>query len=262
MSTPEATNNPYGDPGYRWRRRFSLGLGALWVVLSLLEGAWLRAAAFAVMTITAYLVTQSQRFQRNYRRRWERGRARKAAKAGSASTRPTIYVVDRIDGPAAGARTWLLAGLIVTSVGGALLFVASFLPWFTISLASIGSSLSISANGWEGPRSAFSGGAAILGVAVAAAAMMVLLRSLSGEGWQLVVGGWIAAGFGAVALLLVMIKLAQVQPTFLERGPAFWVAGIGAVGVMIGGVLTGLFAARFVAATSVARSPLAPPPPG
>jgi hypothetical protein len=139
--------------------------------------------------------------------------------------------------------------------------------------------VSVSVNGWNGPRSAFSGGAALLGLAVAGAAVMFLMLLLSGEGpRQLVAGGWIAAGVGGVALLLVLIKLAQDQPTLLKRGPAFLVAAVGCVGVISGGVLTGLFAARFVAAASAgdrpiagnlasaaraaARSPLVPPPPG
>lgn len=91
----------------------------------------------------------------------------------------------------------------VTLAAGAVLFVAGFLPWYSISIGSV----SFSRNGWQSPGAMWSVLPILIGMALAAA---VVVRKISDATVPQEIGGvsWAKIHFGAgtAALVCVAIK--------------------------------------------------------
>lgn len=119
--------------------------------------------------------------------------------------------------------------------GGIVMLIASFLPWYEVSVSFGEFSASASANGWEAPGAIFSILAVLIAVALAGAVLApkfgnVQLPALgSGITW----GQAFVAGGGA-ALVLIVIKFLNESGS-LSYG--FFVGLVAAIALAAGGYL-------------------------
>ncbi len=149
-------------------------------------------------------------------------------------------------------------------VAGALLLIASFLPWYRVDLGPFGD---ISRNGWQSPGAFWSMLAVFIGLAMAVAVGLknftdvALPDKPAGRTWaEVYLGG------GALALLLVVIKFIA-ESSNLSYG--FYIGflatlALAAGGAMMfrdaGGVLPGIGGSGSSGGSPPASPPPSPPP--
>ena len=118
--------------------------------------------------------------------------------------------------------------------GGILLFIASFLPWYKVTVSIGDFSASASANGWEAPGAIFSILAVIIGVVLAVAAVGPKLGNMQLPNLGSVTWGQAFVGGGAAALALVIIKFLN-ESSSLSYG--FYLGFIAALALAAGGYM-------------------------
>ena len=148
---------------------------------------------------------------------------------------------------AAGSQlgTGLNAGAIVGVAAGVVLFVASFLPWYSIDAFGF----SFNRNGWQSPGAEWSIAAAGTGVATVLPVLLMLLTR-RGSPWTV---AWALAILlvGVGALTLVLLKLTE-ESSYLSYG--FYIAVTAAAAVIAGGVLASVLAfVQFLAVDEARR---------
>jgi hypothetical protein len=129
-------------------------------------------------------------------------------------------------------RALSIGGKIIL-IAGVVLFIAGFLPWYSIDLGPFGD---VTRNGWESPGAIWSMLAIVIGLAMA---VMVVLKDLTDVEIPDNVGGvtWpkIFLGAGAATLLLVIIKLLNESS---HMGFGFYVGILAAIALAgAGGLL-------------------------
>jgi hypothetical protein len=120
----------------------------------------------------------------------------------------------------------LRPGELVGAIGGLGLLVALFLPWY-----SLGDSFDLTA--WQAfsVTDIFLAAAAVMGMSVA---VCVLLRiSVSYP----VAGSSVATGFGAVAVVLVVIKTTSPPGAGLDADYGAWLGLVSATAITYGGYM-------------------------
>lgn len=119
----------------------------------------------------------------------------------------------------------------ITLAAGAVLFVAGFLPWYSISVGSV----TFSRNGWQSPGAMWSVLAILIGMALAA---VVALRKLSDANIPEEIGGltWpkIHLGAGTAALVFLAIKFLN-ESSYLGFG--FYLGFLAAAALTLAGFL-------------------------
>ncbi len=119
----------------------------------------------------------------------------------------------------------------VIVVAGALLLIASFLPWYRVSAFGF----TASAHGWEAPNAIWSILAVFVGLAMAGAVVLKtftdvqLPADIGGQSW-----GRVYLGGGVLAVLLVVIKFIA-ENSNLSYG--FYVGLLATLGLAAGGAL-------------------------
>jgi hypothetical protein len=134
--------------------------------------------------------------------------------------------VDKINEMSTGEK--LIAG------GGLVLLIASFLPWYKVSVGIGDFSASFSANGWEAPGALWSILAVICGVVLAGAVLGPKFANMQLPALGSVTWGQAFLGLGAAALALVIIKFLS-ESSSLSYG--FYLGFIAAVALAAGGYL-------------------------
>jgi hypothetical protein len=135
--------------------------------------------------------------------------------------------MDKLNSLSTGEK--LIAG------AGVLMLIASFLPWYNIDFGIEGFAVgSISRNGWQSPGALWSILATIIGVVMAGAVLAPKLGNVRLPDLGTVT--WVQAllGLGALAVLLVLLKLVS-ESSYLSFG--FFLGIIAAVGLAAGGYL-------------------------
>lgn len=135
--------------------------------------------------------------------------------------------MDKINEMSTGEK--LIAG------GGIVLLIASFLPWYKVSVSALGFSASASASGWESPGALFSILAVIIGVVMAAAVLAPKFSTvqLPDLGGSLTWGQAYFAG-GIATLVLVIIKFLD-HSSNLSYG--FFLGFLAAIALAAGGYM-------------------------
>jgi hypothetical protein len=118
--------------------------------------------------------------------------------------------------------------------GGVVLLIASFLPWYKVTVSVGTFSASASANGWEAPGSIFSILAVIIGVVLAGAVLGPKFGNMQLPALGSVTWGQAFVGGGAAALALVIVKFLN-ESSSLSYG--FFLGFIAAAAVAGGGYL-------------------------
>jgi hypothetical protein len=131
----------------------------------------------------------------------------------------------------------LTTGDLIAGVGGVVLLIALFLPWYGVSVDVAGFSASESASGWE-----VLGFIDILLFLISVAAVAIVAARAAGALPDDVPAPVILLGLGALAVLLVLYRIADI-PTDgdvpaqvdLSRKVGIFIALIGAGAVAYGG---------------------------
>jgi hypothetical protein len=129
----------------------------------------------------------------------------------------------------------------VIAVSGIVLFIASFLDWFTIELdfgLGLGSAGEVGANGWD-VGFFWAGVPAIIGLAMVA---VVAIKAFSPDtklpdlpvGWG---QAMFIAGCVAAAIVLLKLLLGEDPSEFVKRAIGLYLAAIAALGLAAGGFL-------------------------
>jgi len=134
--------------------------------------------------------------------------------------------MDKINELSTGEK--LIAG------GGILLLIASFLPWYKVSVSFGDFSASASANGWEAPGALFSILAVIIGIVLAGAVLGPKFGNMQLPALGSITWGQAFVGGGGAALLLLVIKFLN-ESSSISYG--FFVGFIAAAALAAGGYL-------------------------
>ncbi len=118
--------------------------------------------------------------------------------------------------------------------GAVLLLIASFLPWYKVTVSFGGFSESFSANGWEDPGALWSILALLIGLAMAVAVLGPKLGNMQLPALGSVTWGQALLGAGAVALAFIIIKFLD-ESSSISYG--FFLGFIAAVALAAGGYL-------------------------
>jgi hypothetical protein len=133
-------------------------------------------------------------------------------------------LMERFRALSVGGKIILIAGLV--------LFIAGFLPWYSIDLGPFGD---VTRNGWESPGAIWSMLAIVIGLAMA---VMVVLKDLTDVEIPDNVGGvsWpkIYLGAGVATLLLLIIKFLNESS---HMGFGFYVGILAALALAAAGGL-------------------------
>ncbi len=149
----------------------------------------------------------------------------------------------------------LTTGDIIAGVGGIVLLISLFLPWYGVSVDVAGFTASESASGWEAL-----GFIDILLFLISVAAVAVVAARAAGMLPAEVPGAVVLLGLGALAVLLVIYRIIDIpaedvpNEIDLSRKTGVFIALIGASAVAYGGWRTNSEAPR-------AGAPAAAPPP-
>ncbi len=133
-------------------------------------------------------------------------------------------IVEKFQALAIGEKIILVAGVV--------LFIAAFLPWYSISLEGFGT---FSRSGWQSPGALWSILAVFIGLAMSGAITLKtftdvkLPDDIAGQSWAKV-----HLGAGSVSLLLVIIKFIN-EGSFLGFG--FYLGLLAAAALAAGGFL-------------------------
>ena len=128
----------------------------------------------------------------------------------------------------------LSTGEKLISGGGILLLIASFLPWYKVSVSFGEFSASASANGWQDPGAIFSILAVILGVLMVGAVLGPKFGNMQLPALGSITWGQAFLGAGAAILVLVVIKFLN-ESSSISYG--FFLGFIAAVALAAGGYL-------------------------
>jgi hypothetical protein len=128
----------------------------------------------------------------------------------------------------------LSLGEKLIAAGGVLLLIASFLPWYRVSVRFGEFSASASANGWEAPGALFSILAVLIGVVLAGAVLGPKLGNMQLPALGSITWGQAFVGGGAAALILVIIKFLN-ESSSISFG--FFLGFIAAAALAAGGYL-------------------------
>ncbi|MEA2366355.1 MAG: hypothetical protein QOI32_1867 [Thermoleophilaceae bacterium] len=132
--------------------------------------------------------------------------------------------------------TKLTTGDIVAGVGGLVLLISLFLPWYGVSADVAGVSVSVSGSGWE-----VLGFIDILLFLIAVVAIVVVAARAAGRLPAEVPGSVVLLGLGALAVLLVLFRIIDIPAgdvpdgVDLSRKLGIFIALIGAAAVAYGG---------------------------
>ena len=155
----------------------------------------------------------------------------------------------------------LTTGDIIAGVGGVVLLISLFLPWYGVSVDVGGFSASESGSGWE-----VLGSIDILLFLIAVAAIALVLARAAGALPGGHPGGGGAAGPGALAVLLVIYRIIDIptegdvpEQVDLSRKIGIFIALLGAAAVAYGGWRTNTETPAGRVAAPAAEPP--PPPP-
>jgi hypothetical protein len=130
----------------------------------------------------------------------------------------------------------LTTGDIVAGVGGVVLLVSLFLPWYGVSVSASGFSASATGTGWEAL-----GFIDILLFLVSLAAIAIVAAKASGNLSPDVPAPVVLLGLGALAVLLVIYRIIDIPAgdvpdgVDLSRKLGVFIALIGAAAVAYGG---------------------------
>jgi len=152
----------------------------------------------------------------------------------------------------------LTTGDIVAGVGGVVLLISLFLPWYGVSVDVAGFSASESGSGWEAL-----GFIDILLFLVAVVAIAVVAARAAGALPAEVPGSLVLLALGALAVLLVLFRIIDIptggdvpEQVELSRKIGIFIALIGSAAVAYGGWRT-----NSEQPTSAAAPAAGPPPP-
>jgi hypothetical protein len=130
----------------------------------------------------------------------------------------------------------LTIGDMIAGVGGIVLLISLFLPWYGASVSVAGFSASGSASGWESL-----GFIDILLFLIAVAVIAVVVARAAGQLPDEVPGAVVLLAFGALAVLLVLYRIIDIpagdvpDQVDLSRKLGVFIALIGAAAVTYGG---------------------------
>jgi hypothetical protein len=132
--------------------------------------------------------------------------------------------------------TRLTTGDMIAGVGGIVLLIALFLPWYGVSADVAGVSVSVSGSGWE-----VLGFIDILLFLIAVVAIAVVAGRATNRLPAEVPGSLVLLGLGALAVLLVLFRIIDIpagdvpDSVDLSRKIGIFIALIGAAAVAYGG---------------------------
>jgi hypothetical protein len=118
--------------------------------------------------------------------------------------------------------------------GGVVMLIASFLPWYHVSVSVGGFSASASANGWDNPGSLFSILAVIIGVVMAGAVLGPKLGNMQLPDLGSITWPQAFMGGGVAALVLVVIKFLN-ESSSISYG--FFLGFLAAIALAAGGYM-------------------------
>ena len=155
----------------------------------------------------------------------------------------------------------LTTGDIVAGVGGIVLLISLFLPWYGVSVDIAGFSASESGSGWEAL-----GFIDILLFVIAVAAIAVVVARAAGALPADIPAPVILLGLGALAVLLVLFRIIDIpvdgdmpDEVDLTRKVGIFIALIGAAAITYGGWRTNTETPTARMTPAPATDP--PPPP-
>jgi len=125
---------------------------------------------------------------------------------------------------------------LLLAAGGLVLFIASFLEWFSVDTGGIlGSSFSLTANGWD-VGFLWGGLPALLGLALAVLILLPVfakdLKLPAEVPWLLI---YAIAGIVAGALVILKLLIGESDPW--DRSYGLYLAAIAGIATLIGGIL-------------------------
>jgi hypothetical protein len=150
----------------------------------------------------------------------------------------------------------LTTGDMIAGVGGAVLLIALFLPWYGVSVDVAGFSASESGTGWEALSFVD-----ILLFLISLAAIAIVAARATGQLPAEVPAALVLLGLGALAVLLVIFRIIDIpvddvpDQVDISRKIGIFIALIGAAGVAYGGWRTNTETPSARVATTT------PPPP-
>ena len=133
-------------------------------------------------------------------------------------------IIEKFQALGIGEKIILIAGIV--------LFVAGFLPWYSIDLGSFGS---VSRSGWQSPGAIWSIVPILIGMAMAGVIVaktftdVALPNDVGGQSW-----GRVHLAGGVVALLFVVIKFLNESS---HLGFGFYLGIIAAAALAVAGLL-------------------------
>ena len=157
--------------------------------------------------------------------------------------------------------TRLTTGDIVAGVGGIVLLISLFLPWYGVSVDVAGFSASESGSGWEAL-----GFIDILLFLISVAAIGIVAARAAGALPADLPAPVILLGLGALAVLLVLFRIIDIPAgdvpdgVDLSRKVGIFIALIGAAAVAYGGWRTNTEAPRGRMTPATDPTPPTPPP--
>jgi len=153
----------------------------------------------------------------------------------------------------------LTTGDMIAGVGGVVLLISLFLPWYGVSVDVAGFSASESANGWEAL-----GFIDILLFLCSVAAIAIVAAKASGALSDDLPAPVILLGLGALAVLLVIYRIIDIptdgdvpDQVDLSRKLGIFIALVGAAAVAYGGWRTNIESPAGRRASSTAPPPAA-----
>ncbi len=130
----------------------------------------------------------------------------------------------------------LALGEKIILIAGPLLFIDSFLPWYSISFEAFGFSESITRSAWQSPGALWSMLAVLIGLVMTGLVAAVRFGNVKlPELPDPVTWGRLQLGLGGAAALFVVIKLIN-ESSFLGFG--FYIGIIVVIALAAGGFLT------------------------
>src|SRR5688572_32689019 len=118
--------------------------------------------------------------------------------------------------------------------GGVLMFIASFLPWYKVTVEFLEFSESFTANGWDAPGAIWSILAVFIGLALVVAILGPKLANMQLPALGGITWGQAFAGLGGLSLLFIILKLLN-ESSSISYG--FFLGIIAALAMAAGGYL-------------------------
>jgi hypothetical protein len=118
--------------------------------------------------------------------------------------------------------------------GGVLMFIASFLPWYKVTVEFLEFSESFTANGWDAPGAIWSILAVFIGLALVVAILGPKLANMQLPALGSITWGQAFAGLGGLSLLFIILKFLN-ESSSISYG--FFLGIIAALAMAAGGYL-------------------------